>query len=85
MVRFSRTVGKNLGPFYVEWGIPTSAAARDSINDLPKWLPEGSPKNSAKITNRISSSVLCGPPAHAQRRAPPGRRSTLQPGATSST
>ncbi len=43
MVRFSRTAGKNLGPFFVAWGIPTSAAARDSIKDLPGWMPEGFP------------------------------------------
>ena len=39
MVRFSRTVGRNLAPFFVEWGVPTSKAARDSLADLPVWLP----------------------------------------------
>ncbi len=39
MVRFSRQVGKNLGPFFEAWGVPTSAAARDSIKDLPGWMP----------------------------------------------
>lgn len=41
MVRFSRVVGKNLGPFFQAWGVPTSQAARDSIKDLPTWMPEG--------------------------------------------
>ena len=35
LVRFSRQVGRNLGPFFEAWGIPTSQAARDSIGDLP--------------------------------------------------
>lgn len=40
MVRMSRATGKNLGPFFEAWGVPTSAAARDSIKDLPDWMPE---------------------------------------------
>jgi hypothetical protein len=40
MVRFSRAVGKNLGPFFLAWGIPTSEAARGSLADLPPWLPD---------------------------------------------
>ena len=43
MVRLSRTVGKNLGPFFEAWAVPTSAAARASIADLPAWMPEGFP------------------------------------------
>ena len=39
MVRFSRTVGRNLGPFFEYWKIPTSAVARQSIADLPAWMP----------------------------------------------
>ncbi len=45
MVRMSRTVGKNLGPFFQTWGVPTSKNARDSISDLPDWMPEGFPQN----------------------------------------
>ncbi len=41
MVRFSRAVGKDLGPFFQTWGVPTSQAARDSIKDLPPWSPPG--------------------------------------------
>ena len=43
MVRFSREVGRNLGPFFEAWGIPTSQDARDSIADLPSWMPEDFP------------------------------------------
>ena len=35
MVRFSRTVNKNLGPFFEAWAVPTSAEARASIANLP--------------------------------------------------
>lgn len=41
LVRFSREVGRNLGPFFQAWGVPTSEAARQSIADLPGWMPEG--------------------------------------------
>jgi hypothetical protein len=40
MVRYSQTVGRNLGPFFDAWGIPTTAAARQSIASLPAWMPE---------------------------------------------
>lgn len=43
MVRFSRAVGRNLGPFFQAWGVPTSEKARASIADLPPWMPEGFP------------------------------------------
>ena len=43
MVRLSREVGRNLGPFFEAWGIPTSQGARDSIADLPSWMPENFP------------------------------------------
>jgi hypothetical protein len=43
MVRFSRTVNRNLGPFFQAWGMPTSESARKSIADLPAWMPEGFP------------------------------------------
>ena len=39
LVRFSRTVGRNLGPFFESWGIPTSPEARRLIADLPEWAP----------------------------------------------
>jgi hypothetical protein len=40
MVRFSRAVGKNLGPFFTAWGVPTSADARKLVADLPAWMPD---------------------------------------------
>jgi hypothetical protein len=43
MVRFSRAAGRNLGPFFQAWGVPTSEKARASIADLPPWMPEGFP------------------------------------------
>lgn len=43
LVRFSRRAGKNLGPFFQAWGVPTSAAARAQLADLPPWLPENFP------------------------------------------
>ncbi len=43
MVRYSRQVGKNLGPFFQAWGVPTSEEARKSIEKLPKWMPKDWP------------------------------------------
>jgi len=43
LVRFSRAVGRNLGPFFQAWGVPTSEEARKSLADLPVWMPEGFP------------------------------------------
>lgn len=40
MVRFSRVVNKNLGPFFEAWGVPTSPAARASIAKLPAFNPK---------------------------------------------
>ena len=39
MVRFSRRVGRDLGPFFAAWGVPTSDGARASIAELDPWLP----------------------------------------------
>ena len=39
LVRMSRAVGKNLGPFFASWSIPVSQAARDAVKDLPEWMP----------------------------------------------
>jgi len=43
LVRLSRTVGRNLGPFFEAWRVPTSEAARQAVADLPVWMPEGFP------------------------------------------
>jgi hypothetical protein len=39
MVRFSREVGQNLGPFFDLWGVPVSAEAKAAVEDLPVWIP----------------------------------------------
>jgi hypothetical protein len=44
LVRFSRTSGKNLGPFFEAWGVPTSTEARKSVETLPVWMPTDWPK-----------------------------------------
>lgn len=43
LVRLSRAVGRNLGPFFQAWGVPTSPAARAGVANLPAWMPEGFP------------------------------------------
>lgn len=43
LVRFSRTLGRDLGPFFDLWGVPVSAAAKESIADLPGWMPADFP------------------------------------------
>ena len=48
LVRFSRTAGRNLGPFFEAWGVPTSEKARASIRDLPVWMPEDLPTKTPK-------------------------------------
>jgi hypothetical protein len=44
MIRFSRTVGRNLGPFFEAWGVPVTAGALETIKDLPAWMPDDWPK-----------------------------------------
>lgn len=44
MVRFSKAIGKNLGPFFIAWGVPTTEAARKAVQDLPVWMPADWPK-----------------------------------------
>ncbi len=39
MVRFSRQVGRNLGPFFKAWGVPVSDEAVASVASLPEWMP----------------------------------------------
>lgn len=47
LIQISNATGKNLGPFFQAWGVPTSDAARVSIAHLPEWLPEDFPKPAA--------------------------------------
>lgn len=39
MVTLSRTIGRNLGPYFQVWGVPTSEQARAGIANLPPWMP----------------------------------------------
>lgn len=39
--RLSRATGRNLGPFFTAWGVPTSEVARTSVATLPVWMPDG--------------------------------------------
>ncbi len=41
LIRFSKAVGRDLGPFFQTWGVPTSETARTSISGLPRWAPAG--------------------------------------------
>lgn len=38
MIRYSTTVNKNLGPFFVKWKCPVTRSALDSIKSLPAWM-----------------------------------------------
>ncbi len=38
LIRMSRATGKNLGPFFVHWGVPTSETARAQVASLPAWM-----------------------------------------------
>ena len=40
MIRFSKIVRRNLGPFFKWWGIPISRKAYSAVAHLPKWLPK---------------------------------------------
>ena len=44
MVRMSKMVGKDLGPFFDAWGVPVSAKAKELVASLPGWMPEGFPE-----------------------------------------
>ena len=39
MIRYSKVVGKNLAPFFEQWGIPVSSPAKNSLKAIPIWLP----------------------------------------------
>ncbi len=43
LVRFSRAAGRNLGPFFQAWGVPTTPGARASVAALPPWMPPDFP------------------------------------------
>jgi hypothetical protein len=39
LIRYSKLVKKNLGPFFDYWGIPVSEAAKDQVANLDPWMP----------------------------------------------
>lgn len=47
LMTLSRAVGRDLGPFFEAWGVPTSPTARASLRDLQAWMPEGSSERGA--------------------------------------
>lgn len=49
MVRFSRIVNRNLGPFFQAWGLPVTDAALASIAKLPAWPKEEWPGTNGKF------------------------------------
>lgn len=48
LVRASRSVDRDLGPFFEAWGLPVSAAAREQVAALDDWMPDGWPAGSVK-------------------------------------
>ena len=40
MIRFSKTVGKNLGPFFRAWNIPVTEKALAEVSALPDWAED---------------------------------------------
>ena len=59
VVRFSRAVGKNLGPFFEAWGVPTSTKAHESIRDLPEWVPRYACYDDARMIPKVGvASVI---------------------------
>ena len=40
MIRLSRAIDRDLGPYFQAWGIPTSESARAEIAGLEPWMPE---------------------------------------------
>ena len=49
MVRFSKTVNRNLGPFFQAWGLPVTNPALASIAKLPPWPKEEWPGTNGKM------------------------------------
>ena len=49
MTRFSKTVNRNLGPFFQAWGFPVTAPAVASIASLPAWPKEEWPGTNGKF------------------------------------
>lgn len=41
LIRYSKIVNRNLGPFFDFWGIPVSSAAKAQVASLDPWMPKG--------------------------------------------
>ncbi len=41
LIRYSKIVNRNLGPFFDFWGIPVSSAAKEKVSQLEPWMPKG--------------------------------------------
>lgn len=41
LIRYSKIVNKNLGPFFDAWGIPVSPEAKAAVAKLETWMPKG--------------------------------------------
>jgi hypothetical protein len=41
LVRYSKIVNRNLGPFFDAWGIPVSSSAKAEVGKLEAWMPKG--------------------------------------------
>jgi len=39
MLRLSKRLGKNMAPFFKEWGVQFPASCVDQVNTLPVWMP----------------------------------------------
>ncbi|MGE3175339.1 MAG: M60 family metallopeptidase [Planctomycetota bacterium] len=44
LVRLSRGIDRDLGPFFAAWGLPVSDAARREVQDLEDWMPADWPR-----------------------------------------
>ena len=40
MVRFSKAVKRDLGPYFEVWGVPVTEEARKQVADLTPWMPK---------------------------------------------
>ena len=40
LIRYSKLVNKNLGPFFDAWGIPVSSSAKAEVSKLETWMPK---------------------------------------------
>ena len=43
LLRASRSVDRDLGPFFEAWGLPVSEQARAAVASLDDWMPEDWP------------------------------------------